>query len=202
MYLLKVTVLYRVFGIGYVAGELAHCSKSLVPVLLVRHGASIGNRVNFKRSIHIDNAYGDQDATGDFSNLQIGNHCYVGAGVFFDVAAEVIIEDEGVISAGVSFITHADCGKRIMSNWYPRQRGGIRIGYGSWIGANAIVLHGVELGRCCVIAAGAVVTRSFPAYSVIAGVPGKVVKTLPAMTSAAANQDTERMVDDREWPPL
>lgn len=200
-YLLKVAALCRVFGIEYVAAELTRCSRSVLPVLLARHGAVIGDRVNFKRIIHIDNACGDQDALGDFSNLEIGNNCYIGTGVFFDMADKVIIEDEAVVSAGVSFITHADCGGRIMSRWYPRQRSGIRIGYGSWIGVNAAILHGVELGRCCVVAAGAVVTRSFPAYSVIAGVPAKLVKTLPAMPGAAENHNARQAANNRKRPP-
>lgn len=201
-YLLKVAALYHIFGISHVAAELTRCSQPLVPVLLARHGAAIGDHVNFKRIIRIDNAYGDQDASGDFSNLEIGNNCHIGMDVFFDMADKIIIEDEGVISASVSFITHADCGGRIMSSWYPRQRGGIRVGYGSWIGINATVLHGVELGRCCVVAAGAVVTHSFPAYSVIAGIPAKLIKTLPAIPDAAEDHDTRQAINDcKRLPP-
>ncbi len=44
-----------------------------------------------------------------------------------------------------------------------------------WIGARAIILHGVTIGRGSVIGAGAVVTRSIPPYSIAAGVPAKVV---------------------------
>ncbi len=53
----------------------------------------------------------------------------------------------------------------------------VRIGSGSWIGANAVILPGVTLGRNCVVAAGAVVRPGeYPDHSVIAGVPGKVVR--------------------------
>jgi acetyltransferase-like isoleucine patch superfamily enzyme len=44
-----------------------------------------------------------------------------------------------------------------------------------WIGTRAIVLKGVRLGRGSVVAAGAVVTHDVPAYSVVAGVPARVV---------------------------
>ena len=51
-----------------------------------------------------------------------------------------------------------------------------RIGRDVWIGANAVILGGVTIGDGCVVGAGAVVTRSLPAYSVATGVPAKVLR--------------------------
>jgi maltose O-acetyltransferase len=48
---------------------------------------------------------------------------------------------------------------------------------GVWIGAGAIVLGGVRIGKKSVIAAGSVVTRDIPPFSIAAGVPCKVIKT-------------------------
>ena len=45
-----------------------------------------------------------------------------------------------------------------------------------WIGMNVTLLSGVEIGRGATIAAGAVVTKSMPPYSIIGGVPAKVIK--------------------------
>ena len=55
------------------------------------------------------------------------------------------------------------------------------IGDGSWIGTGAVVLPGARIGRNCVIAANSVVRGEFPAHSVIAGVPGKVVRVYDGM---------------------
>ena len=52
----------------------------------------------------------------------------------------------------------------------------VKIGDDVWLGTRVIILPGINLGDHCVVGAGAVVTKSFPAFSVLAGVPAKVVK--------------------------
>lgn len=47
-----------------------------------------------------------------------------------------------------------------------------------WIGAGAIITDGVRVGKGAVVAAGAVVTQDVPAYTVVGGVPGKVLKSI------------------------
>ncbi|HNX87105.1 MAG TPA: acyltransferase [Bacteroidales bacterium] len=46
----------------------------------------------------------------------------------------------------------------------------------SWIGSNSVVLPGVTIGKHCVVAAGSIVTKDVPPYSVVAGNPARVVK--------------------------
>lgn len=46
----------------------------------------------------------------------------------------------------------------------------------NWIGMNVTILKGVTIGRGCVVAAGAVVNKSTPPYSIVGGVPAKVLK--------------------------
>lgn len=46
----------------------------------------------------------------------------------------------------------------------------------NWIGMNTTILKGVTIGRGCIVAAGAVVNKSMPPYSIIGGVPAKVLK--------------------------
>ncbi len=56
----------------------------------------------------------------------------------------------------------------------------IIIGDNCWIGTNAIILPGVRLGNHVVVAAGAVVTKSFPQDDILlAGVPARIIKHLP-----------------------
>lgn len=54
----------------------------------------------------------------------------------------------------------------------------IHIGEGTWIASGAIINGGVTIGKYCVIAAGSVVTKDIPDYSLVAGVPAKIIKNL------------------------
>ena len=48
-----------------------------------------------------------------------------------------------------------------------------------WIGGGAIILAGVKIGKGAIIAAGAVVTRNVPPYTIVGGIPAKVIKERP-----------------------
>ena len=59
------------------------------------------------------------------------------------------------------------------------QESPVIIGDNCWLGANSVILPGVEIGDHTVVAAGSVVTKSFPGSDqIIAGVPAKVIKRL------------------------
>lgn len=51
------------------------------------------------------------------------------------------------------------------------------IGNDVWIGTNVIITRGVKIGNGAVIAAGSVVTRDVEDYSIVGGIPAKVIKT-------------------------
>jgi len=54
----------------------------------------------------------------------------------------------------------------------------ILIGEDAWIGTGVVLMPGVVIGRCAVVGAGAVVTRSVAPYSVVAGIPARLIRTL------------------------
>lgn len=53
-----------------------------------------------------------------------------------------------------------------------------------WIGANVVLVAGVTVGKHCIIAAGSIVTKSVPPYSIAAGNPAKVIKQYNSDTKA------------------
>ena len=52
----------------------------------------------------------------------------------------------------------------------------VYIGDETWIGANAVILPGVFIGKHCVVGAGSVVTGNVPSYSLVAGNPARIIK--------------------------
>ena len=117
------------------------------------------------------------DAPYDGIRIRIGNSNYFNRDVMIDACGYVEIGDENMFGPDI-YITDSNhtFGHTISPSAQPMQVGYVKIGNRCWIGAKAIILKDVELGNCCVVAAGAVVTRSFPAYSVVAGVPAKLIE--------------------------
>ena len=57
-------------------------------------------------------------------------------------------------------------------------KGPTRIGDNVWCGANVVVTSGVTIGERCVIGANSVVTTDIPPFSIAAGAPARVIKTI------------------------
>ena len=88
------------------------------------------------------------------------------------------IEDEVGIGPRVTIILHTDPYSALLRKIYPPKTLPVHIKKGAWIGAGAIILPGITIGECSLVAAGAVVTKDVPPYTVVAGVPAKVIKGL------------------------
>ena len=113
---------------------------------------------------------------GDGSRLSVGDNSQLGQnsrlqGTIF-IGDDCVMGPDVVIMATSHGYERIDIPIRLQGGWEKP----IRIGNDVWIGTRAIILPGVEIGDHCIIAAGAVVTKSFPPYSVVAGVPARIVK--------------------------
>lgn len=94
----------------------------------------------------------------------------IGRKVIFGPKPTIITGDHRIDIIGKHIIDVTDAEK------LPDQDAPVVIEDGCWIGANVTILKGVTIGRGSVIAAGAVVTKSCEPYSIIGGVPAKLIR--------------------------
>jgi len=119
-------------------------------------------------------------------------------GGFVDVAERITIGDDVLIAADVVLMDHDShsphwrdrrcdgtrpSGAACRTGDGPRDWTGvriapIRIGDKAWIGRDVIILRGVDIGEGAIIGAGSVVTKSVPPWTVAAGNPARVIRTL------------------------
>lgn len=141
------------------------------------NGAAIGQRVRFRSPLVIHNS--DSVRRRHYEKLTIGDDCYFGRELFLDLQDRIVIEDQVTISHRVMILTHTDAGTSpLRDEFIATTQAPVIIRRGAYIGANVTILQGVEIGESSVVGAGAVVTRSVPPASVVAGVPAKTVRTL------------------------
>lgn len=108
-----------------------------------------------------------------------GKNITVGKNVFIN--ADCKFQDQGGIYIGDDvFIGHSVILATLDHDLVPDKRyllpAPIRIENKVWIGSGAIITRGVTVGEGAVVAAGAVVTKDVPRYTVVGGVPAKVIK--------------------------
>ena len=127
-------------------------------------GVTIRNGAMIRPSSYYGREQGEGCLIGPGSNL--GALCCVGCAGFIEIGRDVLMGSMVQLIAE----EHVQGGDETIKA-AGTTRSGIRIGDGCWLGAGSIVLDGVQLGAGCVVGAGAVVTRSWPAGSVLAGVP-------------------------------
>lgn len=105
-------------------------------------------------------------------NITIGSHCVINSGVHLDGRGGLIIGDNVDIASDAMLIT---AGHDINSNSHRYTVAPVVVHNRSWIATRAMILPGVTLGEGSVVAAGAVVTRDVPAFTVVGGVPAREI---------------------------
>lgn len=138
-------------------------------------GISLGNNVGIGAYSRLVVSMSFDDP-GKF--IRIGNQVGIGEFAYLGGAGGLEIGDDCIIGQYLSCHpeNHLADDPELPIRLQGVTRKGIRIGRNCWIGSKVTVLDGVELGDGCIVAAGAVVTRSFPGNSVIGGVPAKLLK--------------------------
>lgn len=111
---------------------------------------------------------GENVSIGDFCHIAASNYVELGNGVL--IGSKVLITDH----------QHGKTGEQLDEIPAKRKlysKGPVFIDDNVWIGDNAVIMPNVHIGQGCIIGANAVVTKDIPAYSVVAGIPAKIIKT-------------------------
>lgn len=130
-----------------------------------------GDRVTFRKDVTI----------GGSGALVVGSSTTINEGVIISCTKAVTIGKNCMIAPRAYIL---DVDHRYESRDLPISQQGyesspVIIGDDVWIGAYAVVLRGVTIGRGAIVAAHAVVTRDVPDYSIVGGVPARILGMRP-----------------------
>lgn len=170
-------------------------------LIVLDSGVTVGSNFSFKfqgsrrpqlkvgKNTHLDGRF---VVRGD-GYIEIGSHCSFRQDTYIGSVAGIAIEDHVFGAEGVFIVDNnnhpVDPGLRRSMTLTPMgspawswttegvAAAPIVIRQNVWLGRNCAVLKGVEVGMDCVVALGAIVTRTIPAGSVAAGNPARVVKS-------------------------
>ena len=137
---------------------------------------NIGEGCQISKGVSINADSGSQISLGSnttfFSNVLISGNVKIGDGVLFSSNINIISTTHCI--DGKDWIRHLD-------KEYIKQNGSLKdspivIGDECWIGLNVVILPGTILGKGCVVGANSVVKGSFADFSIIGGIPAKILK--------------------------
>ena len=86
-------------------------------------------------------------------SVLIAGNCYIGGGRYISDRPDLPMIEQGLYS-----------------------KGPVVIGDDVWLGAGAIILDGVHVGKGCIVGAGGVITKDLPDYAIATGVPARIVR--------------------------
>jgi acetyltransferase-like isoleucine patch superfamily enzyme len=134
--------------------------------------AKCGKSVNF-----------DPDGWYSFSNIELGDKVFIAHGASFGAAISTIRIGNNVMFGPRVIIRGGNHNTSVVGSAMvdvhdkrPEDDLGVVIEDDVWVGAGAILLSGVTIARGSIVAAGAVVTKCFPPYSIIGGVPARLIR--------------------------
>jgi acetyltransferase-like isoleucine patch superfamily enzyme len=168
----------------------------------VASGIKIGNSVIIRHNAWLNTV--DQSETDGGVKIIIDDHCVINAQAVISAKNNIRLEREVMISACALIMDHnhtyEDIGKAIQSQG-STAGGTIRIEQGCWIGHGAAIVCGqgeLVLGRNSVVAANALVTKSFPPFSVIVGNPARLARRFDTVKGIWVGGPTHPTVGEQQ----
>jgi acetyltransferase-like isoleucine patch superfamily enzyme len=130
----------------------------------------IGTNVSLSNSSLGDYSY--VHSNSQISNVIIGKFCSIGMNVQMGLAKH----PTKFVSTHPSFYSNNKEFKTFADKMYFQEYGNIIIENDVWIGNNAIIMDGIKIGNGSIISTGSIVTKDVLPYSIVGGVPAKIIK--------------------------
>lgn len=142
---------------------------------LSKYGVVIGNNVSILKGTIIE-------CTGVINDLgegiTIGNNVGIAQNCFIQVRGNVIIGNNVIFGPNVSIFSenHNYSSLELPISVQGVTRKGVIINDGVWLGTRTIIMDGVSIGEGSIVAAGSVVTKDVPPFTIVGGVPANIIK--------------------------
>lgn len=122
----------------------------------------------------------DITVIGDYSNIELRSNAEINTGCFIIAKDKIIIGNNSTLAYQTTILTSSNPNGPYnqLSLIYKKFSAPVIIGDNCWIGARAIILPGIKIGNSSVVAAGAVVIKDVPDFTIVAGVPAEPVKRI------------------------
>jgi len=136
--------------------------------ILRRHFATVGPQVRIHVGTRIRNPH----------KLSLGNNVTIGVDNFIQAAGEVRIGDHTLLGPGVKIwsTNHVFSDPDRLIREQGAEYKPVAIGSDVWIGSNAFIMPGTEIGDGCIVSAGSVVgAKKYPPFSKLMGNPARVI---------------------------
>lgn len=185
------TNIWRYFYSCWIAKEIAFVGKHshIGQLRLFRGGRfiSIGSNTSIGRQSVIT-AWDEYAGERFTPSIRIGDNCSIGEFCHITACHSITIGN-GVLTGRFVYISdnsHGDYSKASLEEQLIQRpilrplgvKGSVNIGDNVWIGDRVTILSGVTIGEGSIVAANAVLTHDVPAYTIVGGVPAKVIKNL------------------------
>lgn len=113
-----------------------------------------------------------------FRGLEIGPRCFIGDDCLLDLADRIVMGEHVTLAERVTILTHTNVGyaDHPLQPYFPAFTAPVVLGRGAFVGVSATILPGVTVGEGTFVAAGSVLTEDTPPWSLVAGVPARVLR--------------------------
>ncbi len=125
----------------------------------------------------------DPDGVYSYHTIEVGDDVYIGPGATLSASESKIVMGNKIMFGPNVTIMGGDHNASIIGKYMydikekrPEDDQPVYIEDDVWIGTGAIILKGVRVGKGSIIAAGALVIKDVPPYTIVGGVPAKVLK--------------------------